>query len=331
MTQQPHTPPQQLTVAGFFSGTGGIELGLVQTGHFAVAYANEIDPYPAETYRLNFGTDHHQTENVINIDYSRLPDINIVTGGFPCQAFSQAGYRQGFNDEQGRGNLFFNLAKVIETKQPEIILLENVKGLIGHDSGNTLQVILETLTSLGYHTSWKVLNAKDYGNIPQGRERIYIVGFRDEATADQFTWPEPTPLTATLQDCINYDTKVDDRYYYTADKNPTIYPELQAAVNREDRIYQWRRKYVRENKTGVAPTLTANMGTGGHNVPIIYTRHGIRKLTPRECFNLMGYPQTYQLPNQSDSRLYKQAGNAVVVPVIRRIGEQIIKAYQHSQ
>lgn len=317
---------KNITIAGFFSGTGGIEHGLQNAGGFATLYANDFDSYASETYALNFDESHYELKDINDVDFKGLPSVDMVVGGFPCQAFSVAGYRQGFNDEKGRGDLFFRVADAIVAKQPKIVLLENVKGLVGHDKGKTFKVILETLKNLGYHTKWQVLNAKEYGNIPQGRERIYIVSFKDAEACERFEFPEPVKLTTKLKDLIDFKTKIDDKYYYTKAKNPNMWDVLSAGVTEEGVIYQWRRHYVRANKSGVSPTLTANMGTGGHNVPLIKTSHGIRKLTPRECFNLMGYSTDYKLPNQADSRLYKQAGNAVVVPVIKRIGEQIKKA-----
>lgn len=324
---------EKIKVAGFFSGTGGVELGLKQTGGFEVLYANDMDKHASETYNHNFTGNHYQLENINTVDFKTdLPvTVDLISGGFPCQAFSVAGYREGFQDVKGRGNLFFRIADALVEKQPNIVFLENVKGLVGHDKGKTFKVILKTLENLGYHTKWAVLNAKDYGNIPQGRERIYIVGFKDKETYESFVFPESIPLTRTIKDMVNFEDKMDDKYYYTEKKNPTMWDILVDTVKEEGVVYQWRRKYVRTNKSGVSPTLTANMGTGGHNVPLVYTKHGIRKLTPRECFNLMGYPETYKLPeNVSDTQLYKQAGNAVVVPVIKRIGEQILEAIKSS-
>jgi DNA (cytosine-5)-methyltransferase 1 len=318
---------EKFTVAGFFSGTGGIELGLSNAGGFEILYANDIEPKAKTTYDLNFGEGHYQLLDINKVDFKKdLPSTNIIVGGFPCQAFSVAGHRQGFSDEKGRGNLFFRVAEAIQEKQPEVVFLENVKGLVGHDKGNTFKVILETLKDLGYHTKWEVLNAKDYGNIPQGRERIYIISFKSKDVAEKFKFPEKIKLNTKLSDLIDFKKKVDPKYYYTAEKYPSIWDTVSQDINTEGVIYQWRRQYVRANKSGVSPTLTANMGTGGHNVPLIFTTHGIRKLTPRECFNLMGYPVDYRLPEQADSHLYKQAGNAVAIPVITRIGEQIKKA-----
>jgi len=172
-----------------------------------------------------------------------------------------------------------------------------------------------------------VLNAKDYGNVHHGRERIYIVGFLDKEAYKNFEFPEPVALTNTLDQCIDFDTPQDEKFYYTKD-DCSFYDLLVKDMIKERTVYQWRRVYVRGNKSNVCPTLTANMGTGGHNVPLIRTADGrIRKLTPRECFNLQGFPKNYTLPkNVSNTLLYKQAGNSVVVSVIKAIAKKILEA-----
>lgn len=307
---------------GLFAGVGGIELGFEQNG-FDIIWANEIDEKASVTYKLNH--DHQLvTEDINNIDSKTIPDMDVLLAGFPCQAFSVAGYRKGFEDE--RGNLFFQVARVLRDKRPSIVFLENVKNLVGHDGGNTFRVILETLNQYGYFVKHKVLNASEYGNVPQNRERIYIVGFLDEHAYKNFKFPDPIPLTKTLNDVIDFDSKVDDKYYYTKEKYK-FYDQLQEAIVRKDTLYQWRRVYVRENKSNLCPTLTANMGTGGHNVPLLLSKYGIRKLTPRECFLLQGFPEDFILPNDmAQSHLYKQAGNSVVVPVVSRIAKNIYEA-----
>lgn len=311
-------------VVGLFAGVGGIETGFTQAG-FDPVFSNEINGHSAITYRANYA--HPLLEGDVNDIVSiNLPDHGVLVGGFPCQPFSIAGLRQGFNDAKGRGNVFFKIMEILTTKKPDIILLENVKNLVTHDSGNTFKVIVSALEEEGYHLHYKVLNAKDHGNIPQTRERIFIVGFRNPGHGAKFTFPEAIPLTSKLCDFIDFEAKVEDRYYYTAEKHK-FYPVLKEAITEKDTIYQWRRSYVRTTPFGLAPTLTAFMGTGGNNVPMIFTDHGIRKLTPRECFNLMGFPQDLVLPKEvANSHLYKQAGNAVVVPVVRRIAENIMKA-----
>ena len=321
------------SVASFFAGVGGIDLGFEQTGKFKTVYANEIDSYPAETLALNFPDVDLDVRDIREVKAKDVPDVDIMIGGFPCQAFSIAGYRKGFNDEKGRGDLFFELARLIDEKRPKVALFENVKNLVSIDNGNTLRVILETLDQLNYHYSYQVLNAMYYGNLAQNRERIYLVAFREEEDFLKFHWPLSIPLEKNVKDIIDFHHEVPEKYYYTKGKfKGDIYEKLVEAMQDDDinnpAIYQWRRKYVRQNKSGVVPTLTANQGEGGHNVCLIKTDYGIRKMTPRECFNAQGYPEDFQLPEQSDSRLYKQAGNSVCVPVIQRIAEAIHEAIQ---
>ncbi|MGM0147922.1 DNA cytosine methyltransferase [Enterococcus sp. AZ162] len=318
------------TIAAFFSGVGGIELGFTNTGKFRVLYANEFDSNAIITYRENHPETHLDERDIHEVtkDISVVPEANLVIGGFPCQAFSIAGYRKGFEDE--RGDLFFELLKIINEKKPEAIFVENVKNMVTHDHGNTFKVIREALVMSNYFIKWKVLNGKDYGNVPQNRERIYIVGFKSKKAYESFSFPEKIRLTNKLDSVIDFNLDADERYYYDETKTP-FWDKLYPNITSQDTVYQWRRQYVRENKSGVVPTLTANMGTGGHNVPLILTNDGrIRKLTPKETFNVQGFPADFKLPNISNGQLYKQAGNSVVVPVIQRIAEKIDEALEKS-
>lgn len=309
-----------LSMAGLFAGVGGIELGFKQAG-FLPVLANEIDKHAGITYALNH--DHPLVlKDIHELQTREIPKISLLTGGFPCQAFSVAGYRKGFKDP--RGNVFWEIVRILDEKKPSVVFLENVKNLRGHDGGRTFTVVLDALESLGYNVTFKVMNAAEYSKIPQNRERIYIVGFRKKKDYLNFEFPDALNSTLDLSEFIDFDAKVDENFYY-ADKYMS--KALEKSITSQDTVYQWRRQYVRENKSGLCPTLTANMGTGGHNVPLVLTTHGIRKLTPRECFNLMGFPKTFKLPTDlANSHLYKQAGNAVVVPVIKRIATQILKA-----
>lgn len=315
-------------LAGLFGGVGGIELGFELAG-FTPVWANEIDPNASKTYMLNH-KHNLVVEDIHNIEANDLPaDVDIITGGFPCQAFSVAGYRKGFEDE--RGNLFFEILRLVKYIKPRVVFLENVKNLVGHDNGNTFNVIKESLKANGYFVKDKVLNGSVYGNVPQNRERIYIVAFLDKRDCEKFDFPDPVALSKKLSDVIDFETKVDDKFYYTAEKYK-FYDQLEETINQTNTVYQWRRKYVRENKSGVCPTLTANMGTGGHNVPLIYTKYGIRKLTPKECFNIQGFPEDFKLPEDlALSHLYKQAGNSVVVPVVQRIAKNIYTALEQNK
>lgn len=330
---------KKLTVGSMFAGIGGIDLGFEQAG-FQVKWANEYDKKACETFRnyKKFSKVNLIEKDVCMLTESDLSPVDVIVSGFPCQAFSIAGYRKGFDDEKGRGNLFFETARIIESLKPKAYLLENVKNLKNHDNGNTLRIIKKTLVEdLGYSFIPFVLNAKDFGNIPQSRERIYIVGFKNEFNVEydynlldrnesitktnSFLIPDKINLTKNIHDCLYFD-KQEDFFYYN--KTHKYYPILEKEMKNKDTIYQWRRVYVRENKNNLCPTLTANMGTGGHNVPLIIDDFGIRKLTPKECLNFQGYPKDFNFPtSMARSHCYKQAGNSVVVPVIKRIAESI--------
>ena len=316
-----------MKVAGLFAGVGGIELGFKQAG-FNIVWSNEIDGKAGETFKAN-----HNSKIVIddihNIDANTIPDVDVLVGGFPCQAFSIAGYQKGFEDE--RGEVFFQLARIIKDKKPRIVFIENVKNLLSHDKGNTFKVIKETLESYGYNLKTMILNACDYGNIPQNRERIYIIGFRNEDDLNNFRNIEPVPLETKITDIVDYNLKVEDKFYYRKE-NCLFYDTLKNEITKTDTLYQWRRVYVRENKSNLCPTLTANMGTGGHNVPLVLTKYGIRKLTPKECFLFQGFPKDFVLPKDiAQSHLYKQAGNSVAVPVISRLAHEIMDAIKRTE
>lgn len=312
-------------VASFFGGVGGIDLGFEQTKKFSTVYINEFDKNAQETISVNFPDVRLDRRDIHEVKAEEVPSTDLIVGGFPCQAFSIAGYRKGFEDE--RGDLFFELLRIIKFHKPRAIFIENVKNMVTHDHGNTFKVIREALTLNGYYIKWKVMNSKNYGDIPQNRERIYIVGFLSKNAFDKFKFPEEIELKKTLKDVIDFDTLEEEKYYYRKGVQP-FYDKLAEDVSSQESVYQWRRQYVRENKNGVVPTLTANMGTGGHNVPIILTKNGIRKLTPRETFNVQGFPKDFKLPNISNGQLYKQAGNSVVVPLIKRIANRIANALE---
>ena len=321
VSNNPQKP--KIRVASLFAGIGGICLGFKQAGA-EIVWANEIDEPACKTYIHNFGDKYLVKGDIKEIDAESIPDIDILNGGFPCQAFSVAGYRKGFDDE--RGNLFFEITRILEVKKPRAVLLENVKNLETHDKGNTYTVIEQQLKNLGYYVDKRVLNTMEYGNIPQNRERIYIVAFLSEKAFKKFKYPEKIELTKTIHDIIDINSKKPLGLYY---ENSKYYPELVKTMTKKDTVYQWRRVYCRENKSNVCPTLTANMGTGGHNVPLILDNFGIRKLTPEECIGFQGFPDTFSFPDTiSNASKYKQAGNSVSVPVIKRIAENMIKALE---
>jgi DNA (cytosine-5)-methyltransferase 1 len=312
----------KLKVGSLYAGVGGICLGFKKAG-FEISWANEYDKNACITYRENFNHDLIEGD-VMTVNIDKLEKIDVLTGGFPCQPFSVAGYRKGFDDN--RGNHFFRMLDFVDNMRPKVLFFENVKNLVGHDQGNTFRVIKKEIEKRNYSFSAKVLNTKDYGNVPHNRERIFIIGFDKDVYTENyklFGFPNKEKLTRTVKDIFNKE-KVDEKFYYREDKY--MYQMLQADMLRDDTVYQFRRQYVRENKSNVCPTLTANMGTGGHNVPLIKTEFGFRKLTPKECFGFQGFPKDFILPKIANSHLYKQTGNSVSVPVIHRVAENILKA-----
>jgi len=315
-------PQKRLRTLDLFAGIGGIRLGFERAG-FDTVFANDFEKQCKPTYDANFNTCKLVVEDITKIEPEDLPEFDFLLAGFPCQPFSVAGYRQGFKDKKGRGNLFFYIARIIEERQPEGFLLENVKNLKGHDGGKTFQIIEQTLKDFGYHLKSKVLNSMEYGNVPQNRERVYIVGFKNKKHADNFIFPKKKKLTTKVTDLL--EKNVAEKYYYNG---KPLYEKIKGDIKEEGKVYQWRRKYVRENKSGVCPTLTANMGTGGHNVPIIKDKKGIRKLTPLECARIQGFPMDFKLPDLADSALYKQFGNSVTVSVVEAVAREIKKAIE---
>ena len=324
---------KEYTCASFFAGVGGIDLGFENTGRFKTVYANEFDPSPVETFKANFPTVVVECKDIKDVNPNDFPDVDVITGGFPCQAFSIAGYRKGFEDEKGRGTLFFELLRLIKAKMPRVVLLENVKNLVSHDKGNTFRVIKEALEDAGYKVDYKVMNAMEYGNTPQNRERIYIVGFKEANDYERFEFPDKVQLTRTIRDIVDFVHPINEKYYYRQGKyKGNLFETLDEQMDDPNTVYQWRRIYVRKNQNNVVPTLTANMGEGGHNVPLVRVATGIRKLTPKECFNAQGFPNWFVLPdNINDAKLYKQAGNSVCVSVISRIAQCILEAMEPNK
>lgn len=321
----PFAPPEKykFTFIDLFAGIGGFRLALQNNGGKCV-YTSEWNNSAKITYYENYGEvpfgDITKEKNK-----NFIPDnFDVLCAGFPCQAFSIAGYRKGFSDT--RGTLFFDIEQILEKHKPKVVFLENVKNLLTHDNGNTFKTIIEILEKkLGYKVFYKVLNSATHANIPQNRERIFIVAFDPSKVENyfKFEFPQPIRLTKTIHDCLE-SGKQSEIFYYK--ENHKYYSELEKAMVSKNTVYQWRRVYARENKSNLCPTLTANMGTGGHNVPLIKDDYGIRKLTPKECFSFQGYPiDKFKIPSIPNSKLYMQAGNSVTTPLIERIFVQIQK------
>jgi len=312
------TKGDKLHMIDLFAGTGAFSHAFEATGKVECVFANDMVEASKKIYDENFS--HKLTLQDLNtVDVTKIPPHDILTGGFPCQPFSIAGKQEGFQDE--RSNVFWKILAILDHHKPKCVVLENVKNLTSHDEGRTFEIIKKNLTDRGYHVTTKVLNTAEITGVPQHRERIYIVCLKDKVVFDKFNLEFPKIPKASIGSLLTTDP-VPEKYYYT--ESSSTWPLVSEAIKKRDTIYQYRRVYVRENKSNECPTLTANMGGGGHNVPLVLDDTGIRKLTPRECFNFQGFPPTYKLPKISDSHLYKLAGNAVSVPVVKLIANRLI-------
>lgn len=300
-----------------FAGIGGIRIPFQELGGRCV-FTSEWDKFAQKSYRLNFG--EVPEGDITKINAPDIPDFDILLAGFPCQPFSQAGLKKGFSDT--RGTLFFDIERILEAKRPKAFLLENVKQLRGHDKGRTLKVILEHLDRLNYYVKYEILRAADFG-VPQNRERIYIVGFNkdyfDIDDSYDFSFPEPPKVKTRLGDIL--EINVDEKY--------TI----------SDKLWQGhlRRKKEHEEKgngfgyslfnsdSEYTSTISARYYKDGSEILIEQKDKNPRKLTPRECARLQGFPEEFVIP-VSDTQAYKQFGNSVAVPVVRAVAKEIIKA-----
>lgn len=311
---------KNIRIGSRFAGIGGICLGFKQAG-FEIVWANERDNKACNTYRKNFGNSYLQETDITKIDVESIPDIDVLTAGFPCQPFSIAGLQRGFKDP--RGNMFFEIARVIDAKQPSIIFFENVANLIQHDNGNTFLVIYNTLAYLGYAVRYKIMSGNEHGNLPQTRRRIFIIGFKDYDMCDRFQFPDDIPLTLGINDVINRTERKHDIYYYN--ETSKLYNILNKTVVDRNSIYHIKDRGIIKVKNNMCPTLTANMGTYPDRVPVVADDFGIRKLTLRECLDFQGFPNDYWFPNNVGiGDAYKQIGNSVCVSVVRKIVKKLI-------
>lgn len=321
----------KFTVGSMFAGIGGICLGFKQVG-FDIVWANEKDAAACRTYRHNFGDEYLIEANIKKINKSNIPKFDILTAGFPCQPFSVAGPHKGFDDS--RGNLFFQIVDVAKLVKPTVIFLENVANLIDHDNGRTFITIFNALSEIGYVLRYKNLPANEYGNLPQTRNRTYVVAFKDERACNMFKYPNAIELTTSIFDIVNKHLKQKDVYYYT-DENDSFYKYMVGRVKRADSIYRVHDSGIHLAKNQTCPTLTASMGTRDNRVPILIDDFGYRRLTVRECLDFQGFPKEFSFPSGTTlEQAYKQIGNSVCVPVIKRIAEQIrivMEAYDDLQ
>lgn len=307
------------TFIDLFAGLGGFRLALESLGAECV-YSSEWDEPVRKVYRDNF--DEIPDGDITQVDEKNIPDHDILCAGFPCQAFSISGKQNGFEDS--RGTLFFDVARIVKEKQPKVVFMENVKNFASHDGGKTLEVVRATMENLGYTFFYKVLSAVDFG-IPQKRERIYMVCFRNDLNVASFNYPKPFELQKHVEDFLLSDENMVSHLYvdrpdtYFNDKKDEHYSNKTIRLGIVNKGGQGERIY---STKGIAITLSANGGgvfskTGGY---LINGR--TRKLHPRECARLMGFPDSYII-SDSPNQVYKQFGNSVVIDVLQLIAIEI--------
>jgi len=310
-----NNPDAKYRQIDLFAGIGGTRLGFQLTGKTRTVFCSEIDKFAVKTYHANFGDTPHG--DITEIDEKDVPDHDILVGGFPCQAFSQAGRKLGFEDT--RGTLFFDVARIIKEKRPKAFLLENVKNLVSHDKGRTFAVIINTLIEMDYLVDYSLFKAREFG-VPQNRERIYIVGFdkRQVANPENFEMPVPPKTPVNVGKIL--EKTVDEKY--------TI----------SDKLWQGHQRRKEEHKekgngfgysifnaeSEYTNTISARYYKDGSEILIEQAGKNPRKITPREASRLQGFPDNYIIP-VSDTQSYKQFGNSVSVPVVQAIAEKILE------
>jgi DNA (cytosine-5)-methyltransferase 1 len=309
----------QIKFLDLFAGIGGIRLGFERAGCRCV-WSNDNDKYCMVTYTENFGENEFVLGDIRKIHSSRIPDFNILCAGFPCQPFSIAGVSKrnslgephGFEDKT-QGTLFNEIVRILEDKKPDAFFLENVKNLGRHGGGRTFAIIRETLENLGYSFYYKVINAKSM--VPQNRERIFMIGFKDREI--DFKFPEIQELNPKVKDIL--EKKVPEKYTLT------------------DHLWNYLQKYAEKHRAkgngfgfGLVDlnshtrTLSARYYKDGSEILVPQEGKNPRRLTPRECARLQGFPDDFKIP-VSDTQAYKQFGNSVVVPLIEILAKAVVK------
>jgi len=343
IVQAKHSPAGSFTFIDLFAGIGGLRMGFEAINGRCV-FTSEWDKYSVETYRANHACDHEIAGDITKIDVHDIPQHDVLLAGFPCQPFSIAGVSKknslgrahGFRCE-AQGTLFFDVARIIEHHRPKAFLLENVKNLVSHDKGRTIDVILRALREeLGYHVQYRVIDAKSF--VPQHRERIFIVGFREDSEFDFDALDLPDPMTGPKMRAILHgedgSEKADERFI-EGDLGKVI-----AKYTLSDKLWNYLQDYAAKHKAkgngfgfglvgpdDVARTLSARYFKDGSEILVSRGKgKNPRRLTPRECARLMGFERQGGKPfiiPVSDTQSYKQFGNAVVVPVVETIARHM--------
>ena len=316
-TEPPFKSPENylFTQIDLFAGIGGIRLGFQNNGGKTV-FSSEWDKFAQKTYRINYG--EIPFGDITQINEHDIPEHDILLAGFPCQPFSQAGLKKGFEDT--RGTLFFDIARILRAKRPKAFLLENVKQLKGHDNGKTLEVILNTLNELNYYVPTpKVLNAKDF-NVPQNRERIYIVGFNKDylpENYEEFSFPIGEKIKTSVSDIL--ETDAPDKYTISDNLYNYLIQRKECQKNKGNGFGF----SLFNNKSEYVSTISARYYKDGSEALIEQPNKNPRLLTPRECARLQGFPEDFIIP-VSNAQAYKQFGNSVCVKVIDAIAKNMI-------
>lgn len=333
--------PPKRTVGCLFAAIGGFCKAFQKCGA-EVLWANEKDRFATETFKLNFPRVRHLHKPIedLSVDEDELEPVDILTAGFPCQPFSVAGDKLGFRDD--RGLLFLHIIRLLREfgdQKPRILLLENVQYFRNHDKGRTFRRVQSEIQKAGYWFTDKdaeVLNTATHTSIPQNRDRVFMVAVSQQHfDSNTFTFPPPLREGSLrkVREFLDLDRKAPANCYFK--KESQYHPLFVEAMKEGKRnaVYQLRRNYVRENMSGLCFTLMANMGDGGHNVPVVKDRWGIRKLTIRECARLQGYEDSwFKIPKElSRSQILKQIGNSVTVPLVVRLARNCMKQLEQAE
>ena len=335
--------PSKLRFIDLFAGIGGIRLGFENAfkENSETVFVSEWDSYAQKTYLANFPEPKKIAGDITKIDEKEIPPFDICLAGFPCQAFSMAGQRKGFDDNYNgicRGTLFLDVARICEYHKPKVIFCENVKGLVIHDKGRTFKIIKSTFKQLGYNVFSQILNSKDFG-VPQNRERIYIVAFRKDLRIESFSFPDATDSSKKIRDILE-ENPVSAKYYLSTTYIHTL---IQHKAKHEALGHGFG--YEIRSLDGTSGAIVCG-GMGRERNLIIDKRQkdltpvthikgtvntdGIRKMTPREWARLQGFPDSFKL-TLADTHLYKQFGNSVTVPVIQAIAQKIKEALNEQK
>lgn len=334
---------KKLRSIDLFAGIGGIRLGFDRAfgENIQTVFVSEWDVYAQKTYRANFQDSFSISGDITKIKESDIPEFDICLAGFPCQAFSLAGKKRGFNDDYKgicRGTLFLDVARICEYHKPKVIFCENVKGLIIHDKGRTFKIICDTFQALGYSLFKAVLNSKNFG-VPQNRERIYIVAFRNDIAPEVFSFPQKTDDSKRIVDIMEEEA-VPAKYYLSDVYMDTLRKHKERNKEKGNGF-----GYEIRDRNGIAGSVVCGgMGrernlvidkrqtdlTPTTHIKGMINRDGIRKMTPREWARLQGFPDTFKLP-VADVHLYKQFGNTVTVNVIEAIAKEIKEVLENAE